>query len=529
MQLNSKVQADFDRIARFSRDDDWNHNRHYDGFLLRQLPCACKVALEIGCGTGSFARLLAERADQVLAVDLSPAMIEVAKARSGEHPNIDYQVADVATIELPAERFDAIVSIAALHHLPLGQILGKMASALKAGGTLLILDLYRAAGASDRFSDLVAIPISLLLRLLKTGRLREPRAVREAWAEHGRSDVYPTLAQVRAICARELPGAEVRRYLLWRYSIVWRKIPQGIVAVGTEVSPHLRLARTLADLFRPFPSVEGVALAGSQATGTGDQDSDIDVYVYITSVIPLSRRLALVERMGAARADLNLHFWDLGDGWHDGETGVEVDVIYWDTVWVETQLDHVLMEHQASTGYSTSHWHTIRNSLILYDRNGWLHRLKEKSAAPYPEALRRSIVAKNHPVLRRVIPSYLHQIEKAVLRNDLVSVNHRVAALLASYFDVLFALNRLPNPGEKRLLETASQRCARVPAKMVGDVESVLLAVSSADRRLIASVDKLIDGLDQLLLEEGFDPETSLPLVRRTGAITLKPNRSSGT
>jgi predicted nucleotidyltransferase len=273
---------------------------------------------------------------------------------------------------------------------------------------------------------------------------------------------------------------------------------------------HLRLARRIAGLFSAFPNVEAIALAGSQASGAVDQDSDIDLYVYITSVIPLGARIAIVEELGATRSDLNLQFWDLGDEWYDEETGIEVDVIYWDVSWIEEQLDRVLAAHQASTGYSTCFWHTICNSLILYDRSDWLHRLKERSTVPFPEALRRAIIAKNHPVLRRVIPSYLHQIEKAIRRNDLVSINHRVAALLASYFDVLFALNRLPNPGEKRLLKTASERCAKVPKGMVNQVEGVLCAVPSADHSLIARIEELVDGLDQLLLDEGFDPETSL-------------------
>ncbi len=147
-----------------------------------------------------------------------------------------------------------------------------------------------------------------------------------------------------------------------------------------------------------------------------------------------------------------------------------------------------------------------------------LHRLKEKSAVPFPEALRRAIIAKNHPVLRRVIPSYLHQIEKAIRRNDLVSINHRVAALLASYFDVLFALNRIPNPGEKRLLKTASECCTRIPGEMVNQVEAVLRAVCSADQSLIVRIEELLDGLDQLLLEEGVDLETS----RSTNKVTVQ-------
>jgi predicted nucleotidyltransferase len=285
------------------------------------------------------------------------------------------------------------------------------------------------------------------------------------------------------------------------------------VIVNDNSSPHLDLAHRITDQFSRFPGVEGIALAGSQVAGTVDQDSDIDLYVYVTSMIPLADRIAVVERLGAARSDLDLQFWDLGDEWYDERTGIEVDVIYWDTSWIEGQLDRVLVEYQANTGYSTCHWYTVRNSSILYGRSGWLHRLQEKSLVSYPEPLRRAIVAKNHPVLRRVIPSYLHQIQKAVRRNDLVSVNHRVAALLASYFDVLFALNRLPNPGEKQLLKAASERCVKVPGEMVGQVEGVLRALPLTDQRLIAGIEELVDGLDQLLVEEGFDPETSLPLL----------------
>ncbi len=275
--------------------------------------------------------------------------------------------------------------------------------------------------------------------------------------------------------------------------------------MNDQPSPHLSLARKITECFSVFPNVQAIALAGSQSSGAVDQDSDIDLYVYTTSTIPLSERVAIVEKLGSTRSDLNLQFWDLGDEWYDAETGIEVDVIYWNTSWIGGQLDRVLVEHQASVGYSTCFWHTIRNSMILHDKGGWLRKLKEKSEVPFPEPLRRAIIAKNHPVLRQVIPSYLHQIEKAIKRDDLVSVNHRVAALLASYFDVLFALNRLPNPGEKRLLKTASERCAKVPRDMVAQVEGVLHTASSPDSALIARIKELIDGLDRLLLEEGFD------------------------
>jgi predicted nucleotidyltransferase len=273
------------------------------------------------------------------------------------------------------------------------------------------------------------------------------------------------------------------------------------------------LARKIAALFSEFPQVQAVALAGSQTAGMFDSTSDIDLYVYTIAEIPFRQRAALVEKSKATRADLDLRFWDLGDEWFDAATGIEVDIIYWDTAWIETQLERVQGKHQASMGYTTCFWHTIRNSQVLYDRTGWFQSLEEKAGQPYPAELRRTIIALNHPVLRRVIPSYTHQIEKAVQRADLVSVNHRVASLLASYFDVLFAINCLLNPGEKRLLTFAAERCAKVPPRMADQVKDVLQAAAVPGQNLLVKVDLLIDGLDHLLLEEGFDPKTSQPMT----------------
>jgi ubiquinone/menaquinone biosynthesis C-methylase UbiE len=216
-----KVRADFDRIALLSGDSI--HNDSYLGYLLRHVPWGCDDALEIGCGTGAFSRLLAQRARRVLALDLSPNMIQLARKRARDYPNVDFQCADATEWDYPPEGFDCIASVATLHHLEMTAMLSKMKRALKKGGTLLILDLFENEGAVDTLTSLVAMPVSMSLRLLQTGRLRAPRAVREAWDEHGRTDSYLTLTQVRNICVEMLPGAKVRKHLLWRYSIIWTK------------------------------------------------------------------------------------------------------------------------------------------------------------------------------------------------------------------------------------------------------------------------------------------------------------------
>lgn len=224
MASMEKVQADFDRLAVLSTEE-WNHNDYYHSFLLRHVPAQCDQALDIGCGTGGFSRLLAQRAHHVLALDLSPQMIRVAQERSVLFNSIEYQVADVLKHELHAAYFDCIVSIATLHHLPLDLMLEKMKAALKAGGTLLVLDLFKAETLSDYLLSIPAVPWNLMLSLWKRRRFQPSREVRLAWAEHGRTDVYPTLSQVRRSCEAILPGAQIKRHLLWRYSIVWTKPP----------------------------------------------------------------------------------------------------------------------------------------------------------------------------------------------------------------------------------------------------------------------------------------------------------------
>ena len=167
----SMIQADFDRLAAFSQDG-WNHNSHYHRFLLRHVPQPCLQALEVGCGSGAFARLLATRAEQVLALDVSPQMIRLAQERSQQYLHITFQVADALSWEFPSNHFDCIVSIATLHHVPLEEMLLNMKRALRVNGVLLILDLYQESLAGS-FTSLAAIPINFVLKYLNTGRFKE--------------------------------------------------------------------------------------------------------------------------------------------------------------------------------------------------------------------------------------------------------------------------------------------------------------------------------------------------------------------
>jgi hypothetical protein len=270
-----------------------------------------------------------------------------------------------------------------------------------------------------------------------------------------------------------------------------------------------RKAIELAEQLALFPQVAAVALGGSRSSGAHDPESDIDLYVYTEEEIPLVKRATIVDESGGSiRGDLNLPYWGGVNMWIDAASGITVDCMYFDSRWMEEEVARVLDAHHPSLGYSTCFCRTVQQSIVLYDPRGWFQALQARSKHEYPGALRRNIIAHNHPVLRTIISSYLYQIQNAVRRNDIVSINHRVAALLASYFDIVFALNRVLHPGEKRLLALAHKECPLLPRAMDDDVAAVVTATAAGKGDLIRHLNTLLDRLDELLTNADAFPKS---------------------
>jgi 2-polyprenyl-3-methyl-5-hydroxy-6-metoxy-1,4-benzoquinol methylase len=217
-----KVREDFNSIAAFETEK-WNRNNHYHKFLLENLPDNCQNTLEIGCGIGTFSRLLSTRAKLVTAIDLSPKMIETAKNLSKSHTNIDFQIADILETNFPDEHFDVIVSVATFHHLPLEQVLPKLKKALKPRGKLLILDVLRMKSVQDFLVGAVAVPLSLALKIFHNGLARPTKAEREAWEHHAKTDCFLSFSKAKQIYRSYFEKASVQRHLFFRYSVIWEK------------------------------------------------------------------------------------------------------------------------------------------------------------------------------------------------------------------------------------------------------------------------------------------------------------------
>jgi SAM-dependent methyltransferase len=205
----------------------WDHNSYYQPQVLRALPARCERVLDVGCGKGEFAIRLAERAGRVDAVDRSAEMIEAA--RRVVPANVSCLQGDVAEMTLPAGAYDAITSISALHHLSLPIVLPRLAQALRPGGILIGIAHHRLEFPRDLPLEAVTVLANVSRRsalfALPAGR----RYRREMSRRLGEGPTMPimdpvlTIREVRRRAERAIPGATVRRLVLWRYELRWRK------------------------------------------------------------------------------------------------------------------------------------------------------------------------------------------------------------------------------------------------------------------------------------------------------------------
>lgn len=245
--------------------------------------------------------------------------------------------------------------------------------------------------------------------------------------------------------------------------------------------------------FAALPEVSAIALGGSRATGKYDEKSDYDLYIYCDSVPDDQVRRAILEETCRYIEQGNA-FWELEDDC-TLKDGVDIDILYRDLDGFTAGLHDVVEECHPYNGYTTCMWHNLLTCKILYDRDGALAGLKERFDIPYPEALRKNIIERGMRLLHGYLPSYDGQIMKAAKRGDLVAVNHRAAAYLESYFDVIFALNRMTHPGEKRMTETALREAAILPKDFSENIDRLLKGLFTSPEALAEILSTMTENL----------------------------------
>ncbi|MGW4827830.1 class I SAM-dependent methyltransferase [Amycolatopsis japonica] len=200
----------------------FNHNDHYHPLLLDQLPPGPGVALDVGCGSGRFARRLAATGMHVEAIDRSGPMIELARAAGSPGPGtISYRQADVVAEKLPDEAYDFISCLAMLHHVPFDTVT-KLRDALVPGGVLAVLGLGRPSTVGDYARAVVASPVNALARVIVYAGERLNGGA-DPLPTAPIVETFPPMSRIRRDAAGLLPGSKVRNLLFYRYLLVYRR------------------------------------------------------------------------------------------------------------------------------------------------------------------------------------------------------------------------------------------------------------------------------------------------------------------
>jgi len=172
--VNPAETAKFDRLASRWWDPDGESRPLHDlnpvrlAYIAERCNLKGARALDVGCGGGLLSEALARSGAQVTAIDLAPAVLDVARLHLHESGlAVDYREISVEALaaELPA-RFDVVSCMEMLEHVPdPASVIGACARLLKPGGHVFLSTLNRtplAFGAA-------IVGAEHLLRLLPRG------------------------------------------------------------------------------------------------------------------------------------------------------------------------------------------------------------------------------------------------------------------------------------------------------------------------------------------------------------------------
>jgi ubiquinone/menaquinone biosynthesis C-methylase UbiE len=99
--------------------------------------------LDVGCGTGTHLELYQRYKCRLYGIDLSPAMLEIARDRLGESAQLD--LGDAADMPYTDDRFDLIICMISLHEMSpetRSAVLDEMMRVLKSDGRILLVDYH---------------------------------------------------------------------------------------------------------------------------------------------------------------------------------------------------------------------------------------------------------------------------------------------------------------------------------------------------------------------------------------------------
>lgn len=97
------------------------------------------TVLELGCGTGYFTSELVRSGAEIVAIDVSPDLLQLARAQHSA-PNVRYELQNAYAMSYPDASFHSVVGSSVLHHLEIQPALREIHRVLKPRGTIFFTE-----------------------------------------------------------------------------------------------------------------------------------------------------------------------------------------------------------------------------------------------------------------------------------------------------------------------------------------------------------------------------------------------------
>jgi SAM-dependent methyltransferase len=162
------LRVEFNEWARAGKGDSMERGHRPVGeqaIIQMQVPSDARV-LDVGCGSGWAARLLAQQAHagQVVGIDVSDEMIGVAREQSKTLTNVEFRVASAEGLPFPDNSFTHAFSMESLYYYAdIAKALREIHRVLKPGGVFVtVVDLYEENAPTHQWIETLKVPVQLL-------------------------------------------------------------------------------------------------------------------------------------------------------------------------------------------------------------------------------------------------------------------------------------------------------------------------------------------------------------------------------
>lgn len=194
-------------------------------FFMNNLPVQTGRALDVGCGSGILVNELSAHFGEVIGIDISDEMLEIATAKR-QHSNTTYLNMDAENLVLDG-KFDFIVSRTTFHHLnDIPKVIRQLQALLNDGGKLVILDNVSERETPPAYVYIAGAVIEFIPHIRKFGFRNAVRIFNHqtsrSWLEHVTSDKYKSEQQYHELYGNLLPDCRLQK-MGWAMGIVWEK------------------------------------------------------------------------------------------------------------------------------------------------------------------------------------------------------------------------------------------------------------------------------------------------------------------